>query len=62
LLRAWEYAALGLCLILASLSLMRGLAGLVVARQALARAEGGALLLAGVAGWIGIVLVYRTAG
>lgn len=62
MLRAWEYAALGICLILASLSLVRGLAGLLVARHALMRAEGGALLLAGIVGWIGVFLVLRTPG
>jgi hypothetical protein len=62
LLRAWEYAALGFCLVLASLALLRGLAGLFVARQAVAGAESGALVLAGIAGWIGVFMVVRGPG
>jgi hypothetical protein len=59
LLHAWIVLALALCAILASLSLVRGVAGLLVARAALGRLEAAALFLAGIAGWIGATLVYH---
>ena len=62
LLHGWTLLALAFCLTLASLSLVRGIANLIVARQMLVWAEAGALLLAGIVGWIGALLVHRSAG
>ena len=59
LLHAWNLAALALCLALASLSLVRGLAGLIVRRNALGLLEAVVLVVAGVGGLTGSVLVYH---
>lgn len=62
MLQGWTLLALAFCLTLASLSLVRGIANLIVARQMPVRAEAAALLLTGIVGWIGALLVHRSAG
>ena len=50
MLHLWTIAMLALCAALAAVSLLRGLAGLAVARTTLGRLEAAALLLAGLGG------------
>ncbi len=61
MLHAWNLITLAFCAALALLSLLRGIAGLIVARGALPRLESATLCLASVAGWIGIALIYHQA-
>jgi len=61
-LHAWDLVMLAFCLALASLSLVRGLAGLLVGRGALGVLEALVLVLAGAGGLIGAVLVYHGPG
>jgi hypothetical protein len=61
LLHAWMLMALAFCAILASLSLLRGMAGLVAVRTLLGGLEAAALAGGGVAGWIVLILVYHRA-
>lgn len=50
---------LALCLAFAALALLRGVAGVLVARELLPRLESVTLTLAGVAGLIGVLIVGR---
>lgn len=61
LLHAWLLIALAFCAILASLSLLRGVAGLVVVRTLLGGLEAVALSAGGVVGWIVLILVCHRA-
>ena len=61
LLHAWKLIALAFCAILASLSLLRGAAGLITARTVPGGLESAALGLGGVAGWIVLILVSHQA-
>jgi hypothetical protein len=62
MLHTWYLIVLALCAVLATLALGRGLAGLLVTRDAFGRAEAAALALAGLVGWFGVVLVHRAPG
>jgi hypothetical protein len=62
MLHFWGLLALALAVALASLALLRGAAALLVARGALARLEALGLVLAGVVGWLGVVLAARAGG
>ncbi len=61
LLHAWVLAALIFCAVLASLSLLRGVAGLLAVRTLLGGLEAAALSAGGVAGWIVLVVVFHRA-
>lgn len=56
MLHSWDLLALAVCALLASLALLRGIAGLITASGALARLEALALSLVGLGGWGGVVL------
>ena len=63
MLHAWNLAALAVCLALASLSLVRGLAGMVVVgRDTPGRLEAAALVLAGIVGLAGAALMHHSPG
>ena len=59
MLLAWNILTLILCSMLAALALLRGAAGLVVAKRWLWWLEAVSLVLAGGAGLLGAVLVGR---
>ncbi|GEM_PF-6874991 len=59
MLLAWTIIALILCSALSVLALLRGVAGLFVAKRWLWRLEAVSLVLAGGAGLVGAVLVGR---
>lgn len=61
MLHAWNLVALAFCAILASLSLLRGIAGLIAVRTVLGGLESVTLGLGGLAGWVGIVIIYHGA-
>lgn len=62
MLHLWTILLLVFCAGLATVALLRGLAGLLVGRGALARLEAAALTLVGLAGWIGLLIVRRGPG
>jgi hypothetical protein len=57
ILHAWILLTLTFSCILASLALIRGLAGLLAGRGFLARLEALLLTLTGLAGWFGALLI-----
>lgn len=59
LLQAWNVGVLAFSAGLASLSLLRGGAGLIVATTTMERLEAAALLLAGIGGWLGAAMLFH---
>jgi hypothetical protein len=56
LLHSWDLLALAFSALLASLALLRGIAGLLTAPGVFHRLEAGALALVGLGGWGGVLL------
>ena len=59
MVHAWDAFVLALCLALMAVALVRGMAGVLVARNVLPRLEAIALTIAGVVGLIGVLVVGR---
>lgn len=58
MLHAWNLIALAFCASLATLALARGQAEFLAMPGVLGKMEGAALTLAGVAGWVGILILH----